>query len=89
MTDAEAFKHIIDTAERFAASVVDAVPETDDLHEFMVKAGANIMALMIASKSDAIGIVGPTAITGLALLLKRKELVDKFTLINATNTKEA
>lgn len=87
MTDTEAFQHIIDVAKEFSDTVTKDFPETTDVNEIMRHCGKHILTLCAAYE---IGnkITLPTAIVGMALLLNRKDQVDKITLVNATNVKD-
>lgn len=87
MTDAEAFQHIIYVAKKFSKTVTNNFTETTDLKVVMRYCAKHILALSAASKMGS-EITMSTAIVGMALLLNRKDQVDKITLVNATNVKD-
>lgn len=84
MTDAETFQHIINVAKKFSETVTNNFTETTDLKVVMYYCAQHIHALSAASKLGS-EITMSTAIVGMALLLNRKDQVDKITLVNATN----
>lgn len=88
MTDAEAFQHIINVAKSFSDTVTNHFPETTDLKEVMRNCAKHIVALCVTSKAQGSELTTATAIVGMALLLNRKDQVDKITLVNATNVKD-
>lgn len=88
MTDAEAFQHIIDVAKQFTDIVAKDFPETTDLKKVMLACAKHIVALHAASTASGDELITATAVVGMALLLNRKDQVDKITLVNATNVKD-
>lgn len=88
MTDAEALNHIIQTAKNFANVISKDMPKNDDVSALAMHCGKHILAMSIAAKETKDELVAHTAIAGLVLLLYRKDLVDKITLVNATNVKD-
>lgn len=88
MTDAEAFQHIIDVAKQFSDRVTKDFPETTDLQEVMRTCAMRIVAVHMADAAAGKSITTATAIVGMALLLNRKDQVDKITLVNTTNVKD-
>lgn len=87
MTDAEAFQHIIDVAKKFSDTIMKDFPETTDLRDIMLACSKHIIGISIAREVAEDRLTTATAIVGLALLLNRKDQVDKITLVNATNVK--
>lgn len=88
MTEAEAFQHIIDVAKQYSDKVTKDFPLTTDLKEVMHTCAMRIVALQMANAIAGNSMTTATAIVGMALLLNRKDQVDKITLVNATNVKD-
>ena len=85
MTDAEAFQHIINVAKKFSETVTNNFTETTDLKDFMRCCAQHILILSATASKMSSEVTMSTAIVGMALLLNRKDQVDKITLVNATN----
>jgi hypothetical protein len=87
MTDAQAFNHLLETANGFANKIDANIMRTNDLHEFMNNVTMNAMALAAATQICS-PITTAKVIIGLTLLLRRPDDINKITLVNATNVKD-
>lgn len=87
MTDAQAFNHVLETANGFANKIDANILRTNDLKEFMSSVAMNITALAAAAQIGS-PITTAEVIIGLTLLLRRPDDINKITLVNATNVKD-
>lgn len=87
MTDAQAFNHVLETANGFANKIDANVMRSNDLHEFMSSVTMNITALAAAAQIGS-PVTTAEVIVGLTLLLRRPDDINKITLVNATNVKD-
>lgn len=88
MTDAEALDHIIQTAKNFAKVISKDMPTDDNVSALAMHCAKHIVAMSMAANETKNELVAHTAVAGLVLLLYRKDIVDKITLVNATNVKD-
>ena len=87
MTDAQAFNHVLETANGFANKIDANILRTNDLKEFMNSIAMNITALAAAAQVGS-PVTTAEVIIGLTLLLRRPDDINKITLVNATNVKD-
>lgn len=87
MTDAQAFNHVLETANGFANKIDANILRTNDLKEFMSSVAMNITALAVAAQVGS-PVTTAEVIIGLTLLLRRPDDINKITLVNATNIKD-
>ena len=87
MTDAQAFNHVLETANGFANKIDANIMRTTDLKEFISSIAMNITALAAAAHVGS-PVMTAEVIIGLTLLLRRPDDINKITLVNATNVKD-